>query len=172
MTEGQIKRIGEPRIDVCNPLSCKSFKVRHNYRSILKANKECDSELANIFDGELTANITHGLTLNGEGRGAHHGKFTLVAGPSGSNHLVGFLSGVTNAGTHHPPLSNCESCDITGHMEGRLVGEITKGIMIGARIFASYAILFNASKEFTDTIADGELEGVIVRHCTDESENV
>lgn len=62
--------------------------------------------------------------------------------------------------------SECESCNIKGHMEGRLVGDIKKGPLKGARIFASYMIFFEHSTEFTDTIANGELEGIIVSDCT------
>ena len=59
-----------------------------------------------------------------------------------TTHVVGALSGTTNAGTHHPPLSNCKSYDVKGRMGGRLVGEITKGPLIRGRIFAMYVILY------------------------------
>ena len=51
-------------------------------------------------------------------------------------------------------------------MEGRLVGRITKGPLIDSRIFASYAMKFDPSDEFTDTTVKGELEGIIVSDCT------
>ena len=50
-------------------------------------------------------------------------------------------------------------------MEGRLVGEITKGPLEGGRIFSSYMIFFEHSIEFNDTVALGNLEGIIVREC-------
>jgi hypothetical protein len=51
-------------------------------------------------------------------------------------------------------------------IDGLLVGKITTGTLKGGRIFASYVIRFEHSKEFTDTIGQGELEGIIVRDCT------
>gem|GEM_PF-4826006 len=50
-------------------------------------------------------------------------------------------------------------------MEGRLVRNIKKGLLTGSRIFASYMIFFEHSPEFTDTIANGEVEGVIISDC-------
>lgn len=163
MTNGQMRRIGEPRLYTCDSPSCKSFKVEHNFTCILKTNKECDSKTAAIIDGRLTSEIIHGLITNGQGRGAHHAKFLI----NGSKDLevVGILAGITNAGTHHG-TADCEPCDVKGHMEGRLVGSIKKGPLLGSRIFASYMIFFEHSPEFTDTIANGELEGIIVSDCT------
>jgi hypothetical protein len=163
MTNGQMRRIGEPRSYTCDSPSCKSFKGEHNFFCILKTNKECDSKMATIVDGTLTSEIVHGLIINGEGRGAHHGKFRI--GGSKDIEVVGILGGITNAGTHHG-TKDCEPCDIKGHMEGRLVGNIEKGPLIGSRIIASYMIFFEHSPEFTDTIANGELEGIIVSDCT------
>jgi hypothetical protein len=51
-------------------------------------------------------------------------------------------------------------------MEGRLVGNITKGPLSGGRIFASYMIIFEHSTEFIDTVALGHVEGIVVRDCT------
>ena len=51
--------------------------------------------MATIVDGTLTSEIVHGLIINGEGRGAHHGKFRI--GGSKDIEVVGILGGITNA---------------------------------------------------------------------------
>lgn len=164
MHHGQIKRAGKPRRDECSDPSCKSFKVKHNFTCVLKTNEECDSNIATVLNGRLTSRIIHGLILDGQGRGAHHGKFEIAG--TKQTRVDGILGGITNAGTHHRPFSNAEPCNVKGHMEGRLVGKITRGTLNGGRIFASYVIRFKHSKEFTDTSGQGELEGIIVRDCT------
>ena len=164
MVNGRMRRRGKPRSDECDSPPCKSFKVRHNFECRLKTNPECDSEIAKILNGRLVSSkLIHGLILDGHGRGAHHGDF-LIVGAQGTE-VKGILGGTTNAGTHHG-TSDCEPCNVKGHMEGRLVGNVTKGPLKGSRIFASYMIFFEHSTEFTDTIANGELEGIIVRDCT------
>lgn len=137
MTNGQMRRIGEPRLYTCDSPACKTFKVEHNFTCILKTNKECDSKTAAIIDGRLTSEIIHGLIKNGEGRGTHHGKFR-IAGSKGIE-VTGMLAGITNAGTHHG-TSNCEPCNVKGHMEGRLVGNIKKGTLTGSNLCFIYDI--------------------------------
>jgi hypothetical protein len=165
MTNAGLRRVGEPRFDKCDSPPCSSFKVIHNFHAILKSGK-CDSETARILDGELTCpELIHGLNLNGEGRGAHHGNI-LIHGDSGTI-VKGIMAGTTNAGTHHTIKgSDCEPCDKKGHMEGSLIANITKGPLAGGRIFASYMIFFEHSTEFKDSVALGNLEGIIVRDCT------
>ena len=165
MVNGRLKRIGKSRSDECSSPACKSFKVRHNFECTLRANQDCDSAIARNLNGRLTSpRLKHGLISDGQGRGAHHGNFAIV-GTQGTQ-VKGILGGITNAGTHHG-TSDCEPCNIKGHMEGRLVGDVTKGPLKGGRIFASYMIFFEHSPEFTNTIANGELEGILVRDCTD-----
>lgn len=164
MTNAGLRRVGEPKLDKCGSPACISFKVIHNFHTILKS-WECDSETAKILNGELTCpELIHGLKLNGGGRGAHHGKI-LINGDKGTI-VEGIMAGTTNTGTHHTIKgSDCEPCDQKGHMEGRLIANITKGPLAGGRIFASYMIFFEYSTEFKDTVALGNLEGVIVRDC-------
>jgi hypothetical protein len=168
ISRGAIRRIGKPRYDICDSPPCKSFKAKHNFSCVLRPNLGCDTKIGKFFTTatvrpNFTSTITQGLILNGEGRGAHHGKFTIV-GRDGLR-ASGILGGITNAGTHQTPPSNCEPCFVKGHMEGRLTGKITKGSLNWGRIFASYMVLFEASTEFKDTPAKGSLEGVIVRDC-------
>jgi hypothetical protein len=169
MARGEIRRIGEPREDVCGSPPCRSFKAKHNFAFVLRRHKQCDSEIAKILDAEtnnpnFTSIVTHALNKNGEGRGVHHGDFNIFG--SEDTHVKGTISGVTNAGTHHSPIRACEPCNVKGHMEGRLVGQIIKGPLLGSTIYASYAIQFEHSKKFNDTPAVGTLEGIILSECT------
>lgn len=164
MVFGRMIRVGKPRSDICDSLSCKSFKVRHRFECRLRTNQECDSKVAKVLNGRLISpKLIHGLVLDGQGRGAHHGNF-LLTGAQGTE-VIGALSGITNAGTHHGN-SDCESCNVKGHMEGRLEGNVKRGPLKGSRIFAAYMIFFEHSTEFTDTIVNGELEGILVHECT------
>ena len=138
----------DAREDKCEKLDCISFKTRHRLDFQLSSHTPCDSNKAKVFDGKLVATIVHGLIENGEGRGAHHGKFRLT-GVSGI--LVrGQLWGITNAGTHHDAVGDCEPCDRKGHMEGRFAGEVYEGekSLIDCRVFGSYAIIFDHSSGF------------------------
>jgi hypothetical protein len=168
MDMGQMRRIGKPRFDICGSPTephTKTLKVRHHFSCRLRTNNECDSEIAKVLNGRLiSSKLIHGLNLDGKGRGAYHGNL-LIVGAKGTE-VKGIISGITNAGTHHTPLKACEQCSVKGHMEGRLVGRITKGPLIDSRIFASYAMKFDPSDEFTDTTVKGELEGIIVSDCT------
>jgi hypothetical protein len=46
-----------------------------------------------LLDGRLTAKLIHGLIYDGEGRGAHHGKFQLTS--ISGNIVRGQLWGIT-----------------------------------------------------------------------------
>jgi hypothetical protein len=149
----------------CEKLDCISFKTYHQLEVELSSHAPCDSKKGEVLNGSLIARIIHGFINNGEGRGAHHGKFQLS---SISGTIVrGQLWGITNAGTHRKPISDCESCDLKGHMEGRLAGEIQEGdkSLTDCRVFGSYMIKFDPSAGFINTPMTGTLEGVIVCEC-------
>ena len=80
--------------------------------------------------------------------GAHYGKFQLTS--VSGNIVRGQLWGITNAGTHHKPIGDCEPCDQKGHIEGRLAGEIQEGRkpLVDCLVFGSYAINFDHSTDF------------------------
>lgn len=119
ISRGEIRRIGKPRYDTCDSPPCKSFKAKHNFACVLRINLGCDTKIGKLFTtgstrpNFLSPAITQGLILNGEGRGAHHGKFTIV-GRDGLR-ASGLLGGITNAGTHQTSPSNCEPCFVKGH---------------------------------------------------------
>jgi hypothetical protein len=147
-------------------LKCVSFKTLHKLDITLSSHQPCDLKNGGLLDGTLTAELIHGLINDGEGRGAHYGKFQLIS--SLGNRVRGQLWGITNTGTHHKPIGDCEPCDQRGHMEGRLAGEIQKDSrtpLFGCRLFGSYAINFDHSTGFIDTSVTGTLEGVIICEC-------
>lgn len=84
--------------DKCDKLKCVSFKTLHKLDLRLSSDQSCDSKNGKFLDGRLTAKIIHGLINDGEGRGAHYGKFQLTS--VSGNIVSGQLWGITNAGTH------------------------------------------------------------------------
>ena len=129
------------------------------------SHSECDSEKAKKLDGDLKIRLIQGLINNGEGRGVHHGLFKLSG--SSDTYVLGQLRGITNAGTHHSPLHDCERCDIKGHMEGQLNGIIynKEDVRTMDRLFAAYALEFDTGVEFNMGGLKGIIEGVIISDC-------
>jgi hypothetical protein len=141
-------RILKKEEDKCEELKCSSLKIMQTLEFTVLSNPECDSEKAKTFDGTLRMRLLQGLINNGEGRGAHQGLFRLDG--NSDSYIIGQLRGVTNAGTHHSPLQECESCDIKGHMEGELNGTVynKEDIRTMDRLMATYALEFRTGVEF------------------------
>jgi hypothetical protein len=149
----------------CEEPKCISLKIMQDIVLGVRSNSECDSEKAKTLDGNLIMRLIQGLIDTGEGRGAHHGSFRW-AGTS-DTFVIGQLRGITNAGTHHKPLKECEKCNIKGHMEGQLNGTVynTKDIGIMDRLLATYAFEFKTGVEFRMDMLQGTIEGVIISLC-------
>jgi hypothetical protein len=157
--------LGNAYEEKCRRLDCVSFKTYHKLDVKVLSHSPCDSKKGKVLDGRLIAKIIHGLINNGEGRGAHHGRFRISS--TTGTIVGGQLWGITNAGTHRKPLSDCELCGLKGHMEGRLAGIIWRGdkSLIDCRVFGSYVIKFDHSTGFIGTSVTGTLEGIIVCEC-------
>ena len=72
---------------------------------------------------------------------------------------------MTNAGTHRPPLMQCERCEEPGHMEGCLEAVVIEGQHKGCRLVATYAIRFDAGAAPQNTAFRGTVEGVLICDC-------
>lgn len=157
--------LGQANDEKCERLNCTSFKTTHKLEAELSSHPQCDSKEGKVLDGRLIVKIVHGLINNGQGRGAHYGRFQLSS-VSGTT-VGGQLWGITNACTHREPIIDCEPCDLKGHMEGRLAGVIQQSdeSLIDCRVFGSYVIKFDQSTGFISTAVTGTLEGVIVCEC-------
>jgi hypothetical protein len=159
-------RILKKEEDKCEEFRCISLKIMQTLEFSVWSHSECDSEKAKDFDGNLKMRLIQGLISNGEGRGAHHGLFRLDG--NSDRYVSGCLQGITNAGTHHRPLHECESCDIKGHMEGQLNGIIynKKDVRTMDRLLATYALEFKTGLEFQMDGLRGTIEGVIISDCS------
>ena len=116
--KGQLNGI-KVNSETCDKLQCITLKTEHELQSEVSSHL-CDSAQGKKLDGKIHARIIHGLVNDGKGRGAHYGKFELF---SITGIVVnGRMWGITNAGTHHKPVTDCERCDQRGHMEGQTSG--------------------------------------------------
>ena len=150
--------------DKCEEFKCLTLKIMQTLQFTVWS-AECDSEKAKNLDGNLIMRLIQGLINNGEGRGAHHGQFRMDG--NSDTYVLGYLRGTTNAGTHHRPLHQCESCDIKGHMEGQLNGIVynKKDVRTMDCLLATYALEFTTGVEFQMDRLQGVIEGVIISDC-------
>jgi len=154
------------KTDKCSTPTCTTFKTIHELNvSVKSTGKLCDSANGMKLDGNLVVKeLIHGLISDGNGRGYHRGKFEWHD-TSGTSVATGVVWGITNAGTHRLPIKDCETCNIKGHMEGRLLGSIISGVLKGCGIYASYVFAFESSKSFQSIDIKGDLEGVVECTC-------
>jgi hypothetical protein len=111
--------------------------------------------------------LVHVFDRSGEGRGFHSGDFRW---DFGRLPVFGRMSGITNAGTHHEPVMECQRCNDPGFLQGRLCGTIARAeddALRGAQIFANYAIRVDriAGDGIPGQDVRGTIEGVLVRGC-------
>ena len=145
----------------CATPQCQTLKVVYRLQIQIDAHK-CDREPQ--WDGRLVSQLVAALADDELGRGVHAGDFIWTCA---SFTVTGRMSGVTNVGTHRKPaFDDCQRCDETGVMEGRLCGQVTKARderLLGSQVNAAYRIRF-APKSRDSRIA-GTLEGVVIDRC-------
>jgi hypothetical protein len=155
------------RTEKCSLPKCNTFKTVHKLDiSVKTAGTLCDSVNATKLDGKIVVNdLVHGLLKDGNSRGYHRGKFNWLD-TSGASVAVGHIWGITNGGTHRSPVKECETCNTKGHMEGRLLGNITSPSELkGCGIYASYLFTFESTSAFTSVSIKGTIEGLIECSC-------
>ena len=144
-------------IQGCENPACRTLKQGGEFRAEVQAGP-CDSESARTLDGMLegafVAAYKDGDTTN---RGGQTGKFRWQG--NGSS-LVGRIRGVVNAGTHHPPVGDCEKCYTLNHVEGWLRAAVVDGDHQGCRVAAMYALELDNEGGFV-----GTLEGLLICQC-------
>jgi hypothetical protein len=124
----------------------------------LLANTEC----ASVLNGEVTGPVVAELALvaiDGDAaeRGFHIGTFTW--GPDGR--MQGTIAGISNAGTHHPPLYDAVSFDQRGQLVGRMEGRYEHDVLGRCVLYASYVLdLSDWDAEVADVT--GIIEGVVI----------
>jgi len=144
----------------CKKPRCATLKARYRLDLELVSHKPCDK--VPKLDGRFRANLAMATQNDGHGRGLHRGRFRWA---SAFGNVQGRMRGITNAGTHRPPVGDCEPCNISGHMEGQLVGRIVSGRYKGCYIRASYVINYDPGTQAQDTGVWGTIEGVLICRC-------
>jgi hypothetical protein len=148
----------------CQKPSCTTVKGLIKVESKIERNRPCDSVAAGSLDGEIRGELVFNYIEDGQHRGYHVGRIEWLG--NGSK-LIGRMTGTTNAGTHRPPLMQCERCEEPGHMEGCLEAVVVEGEHKGCRVVATYAIEFDPGVAPQDTAFRGALEGVLICDCQD-----
>lgn len=158
-------RVGREDKQECSRLDCVTLKRFIEYRMEV-ASGPCDSEeskksLNGAIEGEAVGANKDG---DHDARGGLSGRFKWQG--DGSS-LVGRSFAMTNAGTHHDPLKDCEECHQPGHVEGWIRAAIVDGHNEGCRVAASVAYNFDRSGDGMQGMFVGTIEGVIICQCED-----
>ncbi|SNY60110.1 hypothetical protein SAMN05421748_12153 [Paractinoplanes atraurantiacus] len=159
----------EPERRECEDPRCLTLTTRQTLELFLDPFDCDDPDVSRplLNGGIRVTDLVHVFDRSGQGRGFHSGEFRWEAGP-----LLAFgrLSGITNAGTHHEPVMDCQRCEDPGFLQGRLCGSIARAedpALRGAQIFANYAL--RADRVEGDGLhaqdVRGTIEGVLVRGC-------
>jgi hypothetical protein len=162
-------KMSQPRVRVhdCRQDECKTLATDQTLDLTLSSHS-CDSGLGALFDGSLHSPDLTTVFVDADGtrRGMHAATFTW---PSSAGMVVGELSGMTNEGTHRKPhFRDCQQCDETGVMEGRLCGRLERPAqsrLAGLQVFAAYRLRFRSTREGAVGGVTGTLEGLVVRNC-------
>jgi hypothetical protein len=159
----------EPERRECDDPKCLSLTTRQLLELLLDPFECDDPEVSRpLLNGVLqVVDLVHVFDRSGDGRGFHSGDFRWEAGRI---LVFGRMSGITNAGTHHEPLQECQRCNDPGFLQGRLCGSIARAddpALRGAQIFANYALRVEriAGDGIPEQELRGTVEGVIVRGC-------
>ena len=141
----------------CEKPKCYTRKQGGEFRAEVESGP-CDSAPSKALDGMLggpfVAVYKDADTTN---RGGQTGK---VKWQGAGSELVGRMRGVINAGTHHPPVDECEKCFTLNHVEGWLRAAVVEGEHQGCRVAAMYALKLDTRGGFV-----GTLEGLLICQC-------
>jgi hypothetical protein len=149
----------------CKEPKCQTRRVAHTLK-VIATRTVCDSDQSKFMDGDLTVRLSTAFDTDGMHRGFHSGDFTWTG--VGGLTISGRMSGITNTGTHRRPIQDCQKCNDTGILEGRLCGEIVKGgdsKLKGCQVMAAYRIKFDPSEKGGSGAVVGTIDGVIVCFC-------
>jgi hypothetical protein len=164
-------RIGDPereRRQCDDEPRCLSLTTRQSLELDLRT-FACEEEPeASILGVIRVLDLIHVFDGSADGRGFHSGDFRWE---SAGLLAFGRMSGITNAGTHHEPVMECQECRSPGFLQGQLCGSIAWAqdtSLRGAHLFANYVL--RARDIAGDGIPKqedilGTLEGVLVRGC-------
>jgi hypothetical protein len=149
----------------CKDPVCQTRRVAHTLK-VDVVRTRCDSGQSKFLDGSLTAKLSTAFDTDGMHRGFHSGDFTWSG--VGGLKITGRMSGITNTGTHRRPIKDCQKCNDTGILEGRLCGEVVQpgdSKLKGCQVMAAYRIKFDPTEKGGSGAVVGTIDGVIVCFC-------
>lgn len=155
-------------LQICEEPSCKTLKTVQVFKVEVFGNPRCDSALGALFDGVFLVEQFISAYEDGDGnnRGMHSGDFRWE---SSSVVAEGRISGVTNAGTHRPPVfDRCQPCDARGYMEGRFCGRVVDtrhAELEGCYLLDTYCFRFDPTRGGIDGATEGTFEGELICPC-------
>jgi hypothetical protein len=158
----------------CDRLDCVIINTSHIMKAEVKS-FQCDSSKIPNIDGIIKSRVLHRFIESGNNRGKHHGIFEWYTSPDFI--ILGEMNGITNAGTHHKPLRDCEECNLNSHLEGKLNGYLkfkdSGDTMQGYEISAIYAIDIKWEtnvepfRQENNGRLEGTIEGIVSRFCNE-----
>jgi hypothetical protein len=161
-------RIGspEPERRQCDDPPCLTLTTRQPLELGVRR-FECDEDPVPLGGVLRVVDLVHVFDTSGERRGFHSGDFRWE---SERTLVFGRMSGITNAGTHHRPVLDCQDCKAPGFLQGRLCGSIARAgdpALRGAHVFANYVLRVGdvSGEGIPEQRVLGTLEGVLVRGC-------
>ncbi len=161
---GEIVRQMDETLEGCeDPRSgdvCVTLKTIHELEMrVVTSGQPCDSDASDrMFDGDFRAELNFTHINDGNERGYHHGRFTWEGNDAV---VIGFMSGMVNAGSHR----GLESCDKFGHWEGQLEGFVIDGSMAGCCLRGNYMVNFDPAGKGPDGAVSLMLEGLLFCRC-------
>jgi len=162
--KGELKLAGSKK-QKCPEPKCETLRTAHDLKVEVNGTP-CDSPAAHPLDGTLVVKLSTAFDTDGNHRGFHAGDFTWTG--AGGLKITGRMSGVTNEGSHRPPIKACQKCNDLGIMEGRLCGQVVEPghtKLKGCQIVAAYRIKFDPSVTGGQGGVVGTLEGVLICSC-------
>jgi hypothetical protein len=161
-------RIGapEPERRECDEPRCLTLTTRQELELQVQP-FDCDEDPVKLGGVLRVVDLVHVFDTSGEQRGFHSGDFRWE---SARTLVFGRMSGITNAGTHHRPVLDCQECKAPGFLQGRLCGSIARAddpALRGAQVFTNYVLRVEdlAGDGIPEQGVLGTLEGVLVRGC-------
>ena len=141
----------------CEDPSCQTLKQGGQFEAKVVGGP-CDSEPSKVLDGMLEGSFVAAYKdADTTNRGGQTGKLKWQGAGAA---LVGRMRGIVNAGTHYPPVGECEKCYTLNHVEGWLRAAVVEGHHQGCRVATSYTLKLDTEGGFV-----GTLEGVLICQC-------
>jgi len=156
----------EPERRECDDPPCLTLTTRQSLELEVQP-FECDEDPVPLRGVLRVMDLVHVFDTSAEQRGFHSGDFRWE---SDRTLVFGRMSGITNAGTHHQPVLDCQDCKAPGFLQGRLCGSIARAddpALRGAQVFTNYVLRAGdlSGEGIPEQRVLGTLEGVLVRGC-------